>query len=228
MKISYAVLCSTELEETKRLIGFLLKHKNKNDEVVVVQDMGWNKMMVKPDRRELWDYLDDLGQEHENKIKFETYTFNNNFAAIKNYLNSLCTGDWIFQLDADEEISEILINQLHEILNANPDIELFWVPRINIVNGLTNEHVRKWNWRVTTHTMTKEQIVNYPDWQGRLYKNIPSKIVWKNKVHEQIYGAETFTYFPEHEDYCIRHIKDIKKQEQQNTKYDEIIKGDKA
>jgi len=225
MKISYGILCSTELEETKRLVNFLLENKNKNDEIVVVQDMGWPKVMVKPDRRELWDYLDYLGQEHQNKIKFENYTFENNFSAIKNYLNSLCTGDYILQLDADEEISKTFINQLHAILDANPNIELFWLPRINIVNGLTEEHIRMWNWRVTTHSMTKEKVVNYPDYQGRLYKNLPSKIMWTKPVHERISGAETFTYFPDHEDYCIHHVKDIKKQEQQNKLYGKIAHG---
>jgi len=223
MKISYAILCSTELEETKRLVNFLLENKNKNDEIVVVRDSGWNNVGVKPDRILLHEFLSDL--EIDKKIVYEEYLFENNFSAIKNYLNSLCTGDYIFQLDADEEVSTTFISQVHDILLSNPGIELFWVPRINIVNGLTDEHVKKWGWRVTTHSMTKEQVVNYPDYQGRLYKNIPSKIMWSKPVHEKIMGAETFTFFPDHEDYCIRHVKDIQKQEQQNSLYGKIISG---
>ena len=124
-------------------------------------------------------------------------------------------------MDADEIISKYLIESLPLILNAN-DIELFYLPRINIVNGITQDHIKKWNWRLTTHTYTKEQVINYPDYQGRLYKNISSKIMWKGKVHERIIGAETFTYFPDHEEYCIRHVKDINRQESQNNLYSEI------
>jgi len=86
MKISYAVLCSTELEETKTIVEFLLANKRKEDEVVVVQDEGWNKLTVKQDRRELFYYLADLAED--DKIKFEEFVFNNNFSEIKNYLNS--------------------------------------------------------------------------------------------------------------------------------------------
>lgn len=223
MKISYSVLCSTELEETKRLIELLLKYKRDEDEIVVVQDSGWNKLTIKTDRRELWEYLENLSDE--NKIIFETYTFNNNFAEIKNYLSSECSGDYIMQLDADETISQYLIESLHLICEANRNIELFWLPRINIVNNITQEHIRKWGWKLTTHAFTKEQVINYPDYQGRLYANIPSKIMWKNNVHERIYGAETFSYFPDHEEYCIRHIKNIDKQELQNKLYSEISNG---
>ena len=111
--------------------------------------------------------------------------------------------------------NEWLIENIHEILESN-DIDLIWVPRINTVEGLTQEHIDKWGWRVN-----EQGWVNFPDYQCRIYKNDKS-IYWKNPVHEVVVGAKKVSHFPTEEQFCLYHPKDIEKQEKQNNLYSEI------
>lgn len=71
-------------------------------------------------------------------------------------------------------------------------------------------------------------VINFPDIQGRIYKRVPDRIKWKNKVHEVIRGYKSYTILPTNvemaEHICIKHLKTIEKQEKQNAKYFKIIK----
>ena len=99
---------------------------------------------------------------------------------------------------------------------GNPNIEIFFIPRINIVNGITNQHIQKWRWQVN-----EKNWINFPDVQGRLYQNKQS-IFWSGKVHEALQGFESYSIFPQEEVYCIKHIKEIERQERQNALYETI------
>ena len=103
-----------------------------------------------------------------------------------------------------------------DILNSNEDMDLIFIPRINIVNGLTDTHIKKWGWKVN-----EKGYVQFPDYQTRLFKNKP-EIFWQNKVHEKIVGFKTFTNFPVDEMYCIKHVKEISRQEKQNDYYETL------
>ena len=166
MKISYAITVCNEYEEIQRLLSFLLLNIREEDEIVVLFDK-------KSGTAEVWEYLIEL-RKHEY-IKLTPKTFKNHFADWKNYLKDLCIGDYIFQIDADEIPDESLINNLPLILEANPNNEVYLVPRINTVEGLTEEHIEKWRWNVN-----EKEWVNWPDYQWRIYKNDPT-IKWVNK-----------------------------------------------
>jgi hypothetical protein len=60
------------------------------------------------------------------------------------------------------------------------------------------------------------------DRQSRIYKNLPDRIFWIGCVHEKIIGSATFSALPGLDEYCLIHIKDIKKQELQNEFYSKI------
>ena len=64
-------------------------------------------------------------------------------------------------------------------------------------------------------------IINFPDYQARIYKNDP-KIKWEGKVHETITGYETIAELPTEEYLCLLHHKSISKQEQQNKLYETL------
>jgi len=81
--------------------------------------------------------------EKDELIVFGQHPLNENFSKQKNYLNSLCTKDYIFNLDADEYILPILIENIKIILEENKNVDAFWVPRINLVHGITIEDVNK-------------------------------------------------------------------------------------
>jgi len=208
MKITYAVTVADEIKEIQTLLPLLIENKREDDEIVVQYDN--QKVSV-----DVLEYLNDL--TFEKKInKTIGYLLNGDFGTYKQHLTQNCTGEWIFQLDADETIDPILIQGLSNILAGNENIEMFFIPRINIVNGLTPEHIQKWRWNVN-----EKGWVNFPDVQGRLYQNKQS-IFWAGKVHEQLQGFESYTIFPQDETYCIKHIKEIERQEKQNALYETL------
>jgi glycosyltransferase involved in cell wall biosynthesis len=198
MKLSYAITVCNEFEETINLITTLLNYKGENSEIVVLLD-------TPKAPNELIEYLEL--QAESNHIDLIESEFDNNFANWKNFLNLHCKGDWIFQIDADELLDANLIVNLEEILETNMDKDLILVPRINIVQGITNEHIEKWGWN-----MNEDGWINFPDVQTRLYKK-SDKIQWVGEVHERIVGCESYSNFPMDEVYCLKHIKSIEKQE---------------
>ncbi len=177
MKISYAITVCNEIDEITKLLNFLLKHRRKEDEIVVLFDKGNGTP-------EVWSLISEL--KGETNITYKAETFKHHFADWKNLLTELCTGDYIFQIDADEIPHEILVEQLPVILKENPENEVYLVPRVNTVKGLTIRHVKEWRWNVD-----EEDRVNWPDYQWRIWKNKP-EIKWKNKVHEVLQGFKTY------------------------------------
>ena len=138
------------------------------------------------------------------------------YGGQKNHLKNMCSGDYIFNLDADELPNEWLVENIKSILTSNPTIDLYWVPRVNIVEGLTHKHIDKWKWQVN-----EKGWVNFPDYQGRIWRNRPN-IMWKNKVHEVLVGFKEHTFFPAEEEYCFYHPKTIDRQEKHNEFYEGI------
>jgi len=207
MKISFAITVCNELEEIKTLVPFLLENKRTEDEIVILFD-------EKNGNPEILEFLLSYNIEPNIQILRNTW-FNNHFGEWKNILNHNCTGDYIFQLDADEMVSEYMVKHLHEILELNKEVDLIYVPRINTVNGLTEEHIKQWGWRVN-----EKGWVNYPDYQGRIYRG---HMKWHGKVHETIVGGQKISTLPNDTDeYCILHHKQIERQEKQNNFYKTI------
>ena len=209
MKISYAITVCNEHKEIDKLLKFLFEHKRSEDEVVVQRDQD-----------KCTDEVFDICEKYETHSAFEyintTYSLNKNFADYKNHLNKQCKGEWIFQIDADEIPNEYLIEALPFILEANEDTEAFWVPRVNTVAGITDEHIAKWGWKVN-----EDGWVNFPDWQMRIYRN-KEEIYWIKPVHEQLKGYTKFASLPAEEKFALYHPKDIGRQERQNAFYDTI------
>lgn len=205
MKISYAITVCNEYLEIKRLISLLQEIKRNEDEIVVLFDKGSGTA-------EVWDYL-----KSQKDCICEAKTFKNHFADWKNHLTSLCTGDYIFQLDADELPHRLLIDSLPVLLENNPHNDVYLVPRVNTVKDLEEKHITKWGWRVD-----KKGWINWPDYQWRIWKN-KNNISWVNKVHEKLSGHSTYAPLPKTEMYAIYHPKTIEKQVKQNDFYDTLI-----
>lgn len=202
INVSYGITVCNENKELANLLNVLNKYKKEGDEIVVVVDRDNHS-------REVLEVLRGFG------IKPHYHSLNKNFAEHKNFLNSVCTKDFIFSIDADEEPNEMLMENLHSIIEEN-DVDLIFVPRINTVEGITEEHINKWGWRISENGW-----VNFPDYQRRVYRN-NDKIKWKGDVHEVIVGFEDYTKLPAYEELSLYHHKTIEKQEKQNEFYDEI------
>ena len=206
MIISYAITVCNEEKEIKQLLIFLLKHKRQEDEICVLVDKPKASLML----------MDILHLYSSNDfITLKESAFQGNFSEWRNELNRMCKGDFIFNIDADEIPDEHLIQFLPTILESN-DIDLVMVPRINIVVGITEEHIKKWGWNIN-----EKGWINYPDVQGRIYKNSP-EIKWIGKVHEKVDGYKTISYLPFEKEWSLYHPKSIERQEKQNDFYNKI------
>ena len=206
MKISYTILTHNETDSLLKLIEFLVKHKDEEDEIVILDDFS--------DNEKTKEILDTMCSIHE--ITFEQRHLLKDYAGQKNYLTRMAKGSYIVNIDADEIPHKQLLKNIKPILEANPTIDLYWVPRVNKVDGITQEHINEWRWQVN-----EKGWVNWPDYQGRIWRNRPN-ILWKNKVHEVLSGYKEHTQLPMEEEFCFYHPKDIKRQEKQNKFYEEI------
>ena len=214
MKISYAITVCNEFIEIQRLLTFLLERKRPQDEIVIQMDLSVDDLKTMPeDKKMVWQYIMKHNEQGHCRVIFKP--LRSDFASFKNHLTQQCVGDYIFQIDADEIPNEYLIENLPLIIENN-DFDICLVPRVNTVEGLTQEHINKWGWHVNEHGW-----VNWPDKQWRLYRNSP-EIRWENKVHERLVGFKTYTSLPEVVEMALFHPKTIEKQEKQNKFYDTI------
>jgi len=209
MKISYGITVCNEFVEIQRLVAFLLRNKRIQDNIVVLFDEANGDPAVETFLRT---------HSLNGELNWHKAKFNGHFANWKNKLSSLCDGDYIFQIDADEMIDEYVCRLLPQVLEHN-QVDVIRVPRINTVEGLTAEHVARWGWQVNA-----QGWVNFPDYQWRVYRNTP-KIKWKNPVHEVLDGYQTISHLPATEtqtEWCLLHDKTIERQERQNQFYEKL------
>ena len=203
MKISYAITVCNEEIELQRLVTFLLKHKELQDEIIITYDSNNGSKSTE-------EYLkSNIG------FSWHSFEFSDNFSDLKNHTKSMCNGDYIFHLDADEIPHEVLMEQVHTVIEMNP-VDLIWVPRVNTVEGLTDELIQKWGWQVSD-----KGWVNFPDYQARIFKN-HTDIKWVKPVHEIISGHKTYAHLPSHEELSLYHPKTIDRQIKQNQLYSTI------
>jgi glycosyltransferase involved in cell wall biosynthesis len=201
--ISIAITVCHEYQELKTLLDYLQEHALSPDYEIVVQIDQDNHT------KEVVGVILDRG------IKHWFYPLNKDFASYKNELIKHCSGEYIFQVDADEIPNVSLLTMLPGILENNPDVDVYLVPRINTVSGITEEHIQKWRWNV------EGDRINFPDYQWRIYKNIPT-IKWINKVHERLNGFKTYSTLPAQDNFCLLHPKTIERQEKQNNFYNTL------
>jgi len=201
MKISYGITVHNEAEELQKLLEVLNKSIDKEDEIVVCVDGDDERVEAV-----LGEYLS------ENKAIVYKRKLDGNFAEHKNSVIEKSSGDYVFHIDADEYPNEILVKQLKEILKIN-EVDLIWIPRVNTIEDMKEEHIQRWGWRVTDNGW-----VNYPDYQARVFRRAES-IRWTRPLHEYITGCKTYAHLPPQEELSLYHPKTIEKQEKQNMFY---------
>ena len=207
ISLTYAITVCNELNELIQLVNFLQPKIRDCDNILIQYDSDNTTS-------EVMDYLKIVNKLHDN-IDIISFPLNGDFATFKNNLTKYAKGDYILNIDADEMPHEYLIEYLPRVLETN-QVDVVFIPRINTVEGITNEHIFKWGWRVD-----KRGWINHPDYQLRLYKRTDD-IKWMNKVHETLTGYNTISNFPAEEEWSLYHHKDIKRQEKQNEFYNKL------
>ena len=213
MEISYGITVHNEADELNRLLEILIHKSDKEDEIVICVDGEDDGVKF---------VLDSWCQQygHNKLIKVYQRKLDGDFASQKNSVIENSTGDYIFHIDADEYPHETLLGQLKQIIEMNDGVDLIWIPRVNTVEGMTQEHIQKWGWRIS-----EKDWVNYPDYQARVFRN-DEKIRWTRPLHELITGCKTYAHLPPHEELSLYHPKTIQKQEEQNMFYIENFNKD--
>jgi len=140
IKVSYTILTHCETDSLKKLIEQIVKYKTTWDEIIIVDDYSDNLETIKI----LGWAQDEIGAKvFRNKL-------GGDFAQQKNFANAHCTNDYIFNIDADEMIPDFFMEHYKEILFMNQEVEMYRVPRINTVEGITLAHIERWHWQITS------------------------------------------------------------------------------
>ena len=204
--ISYAITVCNESRELYALLSFLIALKDPVDEINVLVDSSKNDTPT----------LNVLDRFREN-VTINNREFDGDFAAHRNYHNSLCKGDWIFVIDADEMPRESFIKSLKGCMNELL-CDIIYVPRINIIPGFTMSWLEKLKLKIN-----ELGWINWPDMQGRIYRN-KSDIFWDNKLHEKVTGSDKVSAVESIPANALWHIKSVERQNNQNDFYNLIIK----
>ena len=110
------------------------------------------------------DRTQEIAREFGARVFFRAFT---NHADQKNYAASLASQDWIFLLDADEELSEELKESVHRWKERTPQFDVYEMPRLTSYLGAWIHHSR---W--------------YPDWQRRIYRR--DKASFSGVIHSAL------------------------------------------
>lgn len=145
MKVS--VVINTYNEE-KKLERCLKSVAGFADEIIVVDMHSTDKTV-------------EIAKKYKAKVFFHEYT--RYVEPARNFALTKAVGDWIFLIDADEELSAVLGGKLKEIAQSN-QCDYVEIPRKNIIFGKWIEHSFWW-----------------PDYLVRFFRN--GKVKFSDKIH---------------------------------------------
>lgn len=207
LKISYCVTCHNEINSLDLLLSKLCCIKT-TDEIIVQSDSNATN--------ETLGVID----KYKSNITYYSYPLNNDYGNFKNKFIQMSTGTWIFSIDADEMPPESLLGEnLHALLESNPTVEAYAIPRINAWHGLTQEHAKQWGWPLDMSPTYKRWRAAWPDYQWRIFRKDYPRISFKKKLHERIDGYLEYSILPAEEDYALYHDKTIETQMATNIRY---------
>jgi glycosyltransferase involved in cell wall biosynthesis len=110
------------------------------------------------------DRTQEIARENGARVFFRAFT---DHADQKNYAASLASHDWIFLLDADEELGEELKESVRKWKEQTPEFAVYEMPRLTWYLGAWIRHSR---W--------------YPDWQRRIYRR--DKASFSGVIHSAL------------------------------------------
>lgn len=213
ISISYAIAVWNEHLELDLLIKRIVKNLHEDDEIVIQGDQG----------KVTDEVISVVRQALKNpKISYLEFPLKKDFATFKNNLIKNCSQDYIFLIDPDEIPNPKLLFNLKYLLLENQDVDLFYLPRVNIVKGLTLDYLQEQRWNLQRLQIPKLdydskevlqlydikekdawegfleiETVNFPDYQGRIFRGGNSVYYDPNfKVHERLIGHGKYSVLP--------------------------------
>lgn len=204
MFLSYLITCHNETDSLDKLLSKLCVSLKHNHEIVVIDDYSDNQQTL------------SILDKYSSHINLYRHKLEKNYGAHKNFGIEQCRGKWIFQIDADEYPTDILLENIDILINSNESNEVIWLPRLNYFEGVTQKDIMMWGWQF------HDGMINFPDYQSRLYRNL-SHIRYQRRLHEKVEGFKSYAFIPPQKDYAIVHEKTIEKQRQTNINYNKIF-----
>lgn len=204
MFLSFLITSHNETDSLDKLLSTLVQFKTELHEIILLDDYSDN------------DDTKKIIEKYKSDIKFYQKKLDRNYGAHKNYGISLCKGKWIFQIDADERPTDLFLQNINEILESNDSNEAIWIPRLNYFHGVTQNDIMTWGWNFN------DGMINFPDYQSRLYKNLPY-IRYERRLHEKVEGYKSYVFMPAQKDFALIHEKTIERQRETNIKYNQIF-----
>lgn len=236
-KISYLIPVHNEHKELDLLLNHLYPYLLHEDEIIIQGDQG----KVTP---EVISVIRTAMMKHG--VKYVEFPLRRDFATFKNNLLKQGSGTHLFLIDADELPHPRLLENIHWLTEENPKTDIFVLPRVNIVKGLTWEWSKKWGWNVVKVPVPDDDytskildiygaktedisLVNPMDYQQRIFKK-SANIRYQNKVHERIDDTgKSWSVLPHQNDdgemtfvWSLFHVKTLERQVRQNEFYSSI------
>jgi len=202
--LTYGVLVKDELDYLQQLLPRLLDNKHEAHNIMVLVDE-----VKTPDS--VLDYLLNFPE-----VRVESFLFQRDFSAMRNYFKELCETEWMFQIDCDELPSIHLMESLNNILLDIDDVvDAIALPRINTYEGLTDEYIEEEYLQVVRND---RDWYFWPDYQYRLCRCVKA-VEWKGDIHETLTGFRDTLQMPQEEHYAILHHKTFSRQQSQTEFY---------
>ena len=143
MLVSYLITSHNETNSLEKLLSTLIKFKGDDHEIVLIDDYSDNLETI------------SIIQKYKLDIRIYYRKLDCDYGTHKNFGIEQCMGKWIFQLDADEYPTNVLLDNIDEILKLNDNTEVIWIPRLNIFNGVTDVDIKTWGWQY------KDGLINF-------------------------------------------------------------------
>jgi glycosyltransferase involved in cell wall biosynthesis len=155
--VSYLITTHNETTTLGKLLYAIGVNKHQDDEIVILDDFSDN-----PETQRLLQ-----------GYRIYQHALSKNYGSHKNAGIEKCSKNYIFQLDGDEMPPESLLGEnLHALIDSNPSIEAYAVPRINDFKGITDEHAKQWGWNLSAATsIIHEKIIDNNSAEYRFLKN---------------------------------------------------------
>lgn len=193
MKLTYTIQVCNESRELFSLLNLLTRIIDDEDEINVIVDSTHT--------------TDKVGIVLDN-FRDSVTTFNRPFDSFKKNLDfhkEKATGDYIFNIDADEMPQESLIKIIKKVIEET-GAEIIAVPRINIHPDITSEEAKEFGFNIN-----EVGFINWPDFQTRVYKRC-DHVYWTDELHTKLTGSDKAVAVKPLPSVALWHIKSMDKQ----------------
>ncbi|PIY79880.1 MAG: hypothetical protein COY81_00110 [Candidatus Pacebacteria bacterium CG_4_10_14_0_8_um_filter_43_12] len=169
MKLPISLVINTK--NCEKTLERSLKSANFADEIVVVDMKSTDRTVA-------------IAKRYAKKVYF--YPDVGYVEPARNFAIAKAKNQWIFVLDADEEIPPDLAEKISHLIAQKSECNCFFIPRKNIIFG---KWIQKTGW--------------WPDFQPRLFKK--AAVTWKEAVHSLPEITGNTEYLPADQKLAIIH-----------------------